>query len=188
MKALRRPLRRFWRQQTGTAAVEFALIVPLMLTLYLGTSEAAALLTADRKVQTISGVVGDLVARANKTITRDQMEDYFEAATSVMAPYSTAALTQTITAVSISGTGETSVMWSVRFADGHLSDATDEHPIGKPYALPAEMVAIAQGQTVIASDARYSYLPLLGIVFKSAVDLNRSAMFMPRFGGRIDLS
>ena len=179
---------RFWRKETGTAAVEFALVVPLMLTLYIGCSEAASLLTADRKVQTVSGAVGDLVARANKVITRDQMKDYFEAATSVMAPYSTGNLTQTVTAVSVSQTGQTSVLWSVRFADGKLSDAAADHPTGKPYTLPAETIAIAKGQTVIASDARYAYKPLLGIVFKDTVDLSRSAMFMPRFGGRIDLS
>jgi len=179
---------RFLRKETGTAAIEFALVVPLMLTLYIGSSEAASLLTADRKVQTVSGAMGDLVARANKTITSDQMKDYFDAATSIMSPYLTSGLTQTVTAVSVSASGQTSVLWSARFADGKYSTTVPEHPKGKPYALPAETVAIAKGQTVIASEAKYSYRPLLGIVFKNTFDLNRSALFMPRFGGKIDLS
>ncbi|KQT49430.1 hypothetical protein ASG47_03610 [Devosia sp. Leaf420] len=187
MGKLMKYLRRFIRKETGTAAVEFALVVPLMLTLYLGSSEAAALLTADRKVQTVSGAVGDLVARANKTITSDQMKDYFDAATSIMTPYVTTGLTQTVTAVSVSSTGQTTVLWSVRFADGRYSGTVADHPKGQPYTLPAETIAIAKGQTVIASEARYAYKPLLGLVFTSTFDLNRSALFMPRFGGRIDL-
>jgi len=188
MGKLTRYLQHFWRKETGTAAVEFALVVPLMLTLYVGCSEAASLLTADRKVQTVSGAMGDLVARANKTITSDQLKDYFDAATSIMSPYVISGLTQTVTAVSVSSTGQTTVLWSVRFADGKYSGTVAEHPKGQPYTLPAETVAIAKGQTVIASEARYTYKPLLGIVFKDTFDLNRSALFMPRFGGKIDLS
>lgn len=179
---------RFMRRDNGTAAIEFALVVPLMLTLYVGSSEAAALLTADRKVQTVSGAMGDLVARANKTISGDQMKDYFDAATSIMSPYETAGLTQTVTAVSVSSTGQTTVLWSTRFVDGQYSNTVAEHPKGESYPLPAETIAIAKGQTVIASEARYSYKPLLGIVFTNTFDLNRSALFMPRFGGRIDLT
>ncbi len=188
MRELIVSFRRFLRRENGTAAIEFALVVPLMLTLYVGCSEAASLLTADRKVQTVSGAVGDLVARANKTITSDQMKDYFGAATSIMSPYATSGLTQTVTAVSVSSTGQTSVLWSARFADGKYSTTVTEYPTGKPYSLPAETIAIAKGQTVIASEVRYSYKPLLGLVFKNTFDLNRSALFMPRFGGRIDLT
>jgi len=188
MGTLVKLLRRLARKETGTAAVEFALVVPLMLTLYVGSSEAAALLTADRKVQTVSGAMGDLVARANKTITSDQMKDYFDAATSIMSPYETAGLTQTVTAVSVSSTGKATVLWSTRFVDGKYSKTVAEHPKGQPYALPAETIALAKGQTVIASEARYSYKPLLGIVLKDTFDLNRSALFMPRFGGKIDLT
>ena len=39
----------------------------------------------------------------------------------------------------------------------------------------------------IAAETDYNYPPLLGIVFKNAFDLHRSALFMPRFGGTISL-
>lgn len=187
MNRLMRFLGGFLKQSSGAAVVEFALIVPLMLTLYFGCSEAAALLTADRKVQTVSSTIGDLVARSNKTITADQITDYFQAATSVMAPYATANLVQTVTAISISDTGQTSILWSVQFKKGVLSTSVASHPKGKPYALPAEMIAIAKGQMVIASEAYYPYKPMLGLVFKNTLELDRSALFMPRFGGQITL-
>lgn len=181
-------LRAFIRRETGVAAVEFALVVPLMLSVYLGCTEAAALLTADRKVQSVAGAIGDLVARSNKTIAQDQLQDYFSAATSIMTPYGTSGLVQTVTAVSVSNAGEATVLWSVRYEDGDLLTSVPEHPRGSTYALSAEMKAIATGQTVIAAEARYGYRPLLGLVFKESLDLNRSALFMPRFGGTISLN
>ena len=181
-------LRAFARRETGVAAVEFALVVPLMLSVYLGCTEASALLTADRKVQSVAGAIGDLVARSNKTIAAGQLEDYFLASTSIMAPYSTTDLIQTVTAVSVAANGDAKVLWSARYENGNLAKTVAEHPKDSLYDLPAEMKAIATGQTVISAEAEYSYRPLLGLIFKEALDLNRSALFMPRFGGNITLN
>lgn len=178
----------FARRETGVAAVEFALIVPIMLSVYLGCTEAAALLTADRKVQSVAGAIGDLVARANKTLPQSQLDDYFDAAASIMAPYDASKLVQTVTAVSVSDQGKATVTWSVRFENGVLSNVVPEYPKDAPYSLPQEMIDIATGQTVIAAETRYSYRPLLGVVFKNELDLRRSALFMPRFGGTITLN
>jgi Flp pilus assembly protein TadG len=185
---IRRILGKFWRFDAGVAAVEFAMVMPIMLLVYFGCSEAAALLTADRKVQSVAGAVGDLVARANKTLPRAQLEDYFEAASSIMAPYDVSGLVQTVTAVAVSADGEATVTWSRRFENGVLSDVVAEHPQNAPFDLPEEMIAIATGQTVIAAETSYNYRPLLGAVFKNELDLRRSALFMPRFGGTITLN
>lgn len=178
----------FVRRDAGVATVEFALIVPLMLSVYLGCTEAAALLTADRKVQSVAGAIGDLVARSNRTIAASQLEDYFLASTSIMAPYSATNLVQTVTAVSVSATGQATVLWSARYENSDLSTTVAEHPVNSEYDLPDEMTAIATGQTVIAAEVDYSYRPLLGVIFEEALDLNRSALFMPRFGGTITLN
>jgi Flp pilus assembly protein TadG len=187
-KSFFKTLAAFFCRERGVAAVEFALVVPLMLSVYLGCTEAAALLTADRKVQSVAGAIGDLVARSNKTITQAQLEDYFLAATSIMDPYDTSELVQTVIAVAVAANGQATVLWSARYEDGALSKTVAEHPKNSAYNLPAEMKAIATGQTVIATEAEYGYRPLLGIVFKDALDLNRSALFMPRFGGTITLN
>lgn len=185
--AFLRVLGAFFRRETGVAAVEFALIVPLMLSVYLGCSEAAALLTADRKVQSVAGAIGDLVSRSNKTIEQANLRDYFLASTSIMSPYDTVGLVQTVTAVSVSAKGAATVLWSARYEKGALSTTVAAHPKGSPYDLPTEVKAIATGQTVIAAEVEYDYRPLLGVVFKEALELNRSALFMPRFGGTITI-
>lgn len=180
--------RKFVRRQNGVAAVEFALIVPVMLLVYLGCSEAAALLTADRKVQSVAGAVGDLVARSNKIITEAQITDYFAAARNIMVPYDPNGLIQTVTAVAVSNSGKATVTWSVRYAGGKLSKSVPGRAVGSTFPLPKEMADIAFGQTVITAESDYGYTPLLGIVFKSEIDLRRSAMFMPRHGTAITLN
>ena len=53
---------RLTRDDRGVAAVEFALILPLMLTLYLGCAELSQGLIATRKSTNVAIALSDLVA------------------------------------------------------------------------------------------------------------------------------
>lgn len=188
-------MRRIWRRllvrlrqlplaEDAVAAVEFALILPIMLLLYVGSVEASALISMDRRVQSVAGAVGDLVARSDGTIPTATLRDYFRAAGSIMTPYPPATLRQVVTLVRVLPNGTTSVVWSRQYVNGTYSVNTD-HPVNSAYTLPAEMVTIARGKFVVAAKGTYSYLPLYGIVFDRPVELVRENFFMPRFGGSI---
>ena len=41
---------------------------------------------------------------------------------------------------------------------------------------------------MIVSETQYSYKPLMGIVFQTALTMNRQAFHLPRFGGNIAYS
>ncbi|UYN99333.1 MAG: pilus assembly protein [Devosia sp.] len=190
-------LHRLALSERGAAAVEFALILPVLLFIYVGTLEASALISMDRKVQSVSGAIGDLVARSEVSLTSSQMRDYFRAAGGIMTPYSSAPVEQVVTAISVSSDGETSVLWSRQYHGGEYEDGVfvegtyevgEEYSPGDSYPLPEEMIAIALDSTVIAAQASYSYTPLFGIVIDQAVNLHRSSYFMPRFGGSIALN
>ncbi|MBJ3784643.1 TadE/TadG family type IV pilus assembly protein [Devosia sediminis] len=176
--------RRLRRGESGVAAVEFALILPIMLLVYVGTLEASILITMDRKVQSVAGAVGDLVARMEERVTATQLQDYFRAASGIMTPYSSADVRQVVTAVAVDADGVATVVWTRQFEDGDYSSTTP-YTVGNPYPLPAEMIAIARERTVIAAEASATYTPLLGVIFEMPVDLHRSSFFMPRFGGDI---
>lgn len=180
-------LRRLLRAERGVAAVEFALILPIMVMVYVGTLEGSMLITMDRKVQSVAGAVGDLVARADETLSMTQMQDYFRAASGIMTPYSTDDVHQVVTAVRVAADGTTSVAWTLQYEDGDYSSSTP-HTVGAPYPLPAEMIAVSRERMVIAAEASYTYTPLLGVIFNTPVDLYRSSFFMPRFGGEISLA
>lgn len=194
------PLRAFRRlraSRSGAAAVEFALILPIMLFLYVGTIEASALISMDRKVQSVSGALGDLVARVETRVTSTQLRDYFRAASGIMTPFPATQVRQEVTVVSVADDGQTSVVWSREFFGGTYENGVlvgstfqvnADHPPGSAFPLPEATVNIARGGTIIVADATYSYLPLYGIVFNQAVNLHRASYFAPRFGGSIGIN
>lgn len=184
VQSLLHKFRSFARAERGVAAVEFAMILPVMLAIYVGCTEAGGLLITDRKVQSVAGAVGDLVARSNKNLPRADLEDYFLAATSIMSPYTVNGLKQTVTAISVSQAGEATVTWSLEFTDGEMGPST-RHAPSDDFDLPDEMIEIARGQTVIAAEADYAYRPVVGLFFDPRIDLHRSNFFLPRFGGSI---
>lgn len=173
-------------REDGVAAVEFALILPIMLLVYIGTVEASALISMDRRVQSVTGALGDLVARSSETITDATMQDYFQAASGIMTPFPADELTQVVTQVFVDEDGEVEVVWSRQYVDGAYGVGA-KHAVGAEFALPQEMIDIALDGFVIVSETTYSYTPLYGIVFDQPVQLYRENFYLPRFGGSISV-
>jgi Flp pilus assembly protein TadG len=173
--------------EEAVAAVEFALIVPFLITLYFGSIEAAALFTVDKRVSSISSTIGDLVAQWDPedgdltTGTGGTLTDYLNASTGIMSPYSTVGLKVVVTLVQVKNDGTTKVLWSKANAAGTAKTT------GATYAdlgttSTTQMNTVSRGGCVIAAEVTYSYLPVLGQVFDVAVNLKHTNYFLPRFG------
>jgi Flp pilus assembly protein TadG len=179
---------KFPAAQGAVAAVEFALIVPLLLFLYIGSNELSEAISADRRVTLVSSTIGDLVARANGTLLQADLNDYFIAADNILFPLPIGPLEQIITSVSVDPKGVVTVVWSKR------RDGSDGHTVGSSYELPAAMIDAAANPAaptisyVIVSEASYPYEPLAGLIFKAAVPLYHRSFFIPRFGGKITIA
>ncbi len=177
-------LLRLRRDERGVAAVEFALVLPILLLLYFGAIESASLFTADRRVATVAGTIGDLVSRAKRTISEDDLNDYFQAASAIMMPLPTGPLRQTVSLISIDSDGLAKVVWSVPF-NGGVERADDSI-----YPLPATEKINEIGRQeglLVVSEVIYSYRPLFGIVYPNALSLNHEEFFLPRFPGGITI-
>ena len=176
-------LRRFAKDIRAAAAVEFALIVPLLLLLFLGTIEASSLITVDRRVNIISGTVGDLVSRWDPdagAISSSELTDYFRASEGIIYPYSTTGLKQVISVVQVAANGTTSVMWSCGYNGGTKRATSSAYT-----SLPPHMNELARGGYIIASETAYSYLPVLGMVYTEALDLYQESFYLPRYDAYI---
>ncbi|HEV7346393.1 MAG TPA: TadE/TadG family type IV pilus assembly protein [Devosia sp.] len=180
-------LTRFRRVEDGTAAVEFALVLPIMLMLYIGSVEVSLLISMDRKLQSVAGALGDLVARSDGSISAGTLDDYFKAAAGIMTPHSTDELKQVVTQVKLTDTGIATVVWSREYSGGDVSVGTKYLDGEEIENFPAAMKAVAGDNYVIIAEGSYAYPPLYGFAFKSTVNLYRQNYFMPRFGERIDI-
>src|SRR5262245_25125894 len=107
----RRPVRRLLRDKRGVSAVEFAMLLPLMVTLYLGGVEVSQAVAIDRKVTLISRSLGDLVAQAT-TVTNNDMTNILNATAAIIVPYQDSKLKIVVSSVAIDAAGVAKVAWS----------------------------------------------------------------------------
>jgi Flp pilus assembly protein TadG len=77
-------LNRFARNRAGVAAIEFALILPIMVLLFLGLVDVTALISDNRKVSYSANLVADLVTRLDTPTTPARIADSFRAVDLVM--------------------------------------------------------------------------------------------------------
>ena len=95
----------------GIAAVEFALITPAILGIFLGTAELSQGVAVDRKVTITARSLSDLVAQST-TVSDADMTNIFNAATAIMTPYSASPLKARVSAVNIDASGNATIGWS----------------------------------------------------------------------------
>lgn len=175
--------KRFPGAREAVAAVEFALVMPLLLLLYLGSLELSQLISIDQRVTNIAGTVGDLVSRTNGTIAAATLTDYFQASTAIISPFLTTGLTQVVTLVKVDATtGVATVVWSQAYNGG---TAKIVNSVYGPTTLPTAITSISKGSYVVVSEVNYPYLPLLGLFFKSTFNLYHQNFYAPRYAGKI---
>ncbi len=168
-------LSRLARDRTAVSAVEFALILPLMLTLYIGGIQISEALSINRKVSHVTSTLADLVTQS-KSLTNSDMNNIFDASSSVMAPYSVDTLQITVSEIKIDANGNASVVWS----DARNANALS---VGSSVTLPA---AIAQANSyVVAAIAKYPFTPVIGYVLTGSFDLKSTYYLKPRLSDYI---
>jgi Flp pilus assembly protein TadG len=166
-------------EQSGIAAVEFALILPLMLTLYIGTAELTNAIMASRKETLVSRTLSDLVAQqpASTNIGDSDFTSIFAAATAIMSPFSATNLKMTITSVEFvanskaaSGTGyDAKPRWTVTQNGGTKRPCAVLTMVANT-ATPSSTTmptGIYQSGSVIVADTSYTYTPAFGSSFMS---------------------
>lgn len=86
MLTRRRILGRFRRAEQGLAAVEFALILPVMIALLFGMAELSSAVFCRTAVAQMASTVADLVAQKNSVSSND-IQNVYNAANIILYPY-----------------------------------------------------------------------------------------------------
>ena len=100
-----------WRDQRGVSAIEFALLAPIIILMYVGTVEIGNLLTVDRRVEAVASTAADLTAQV-KQVSNADLADIVAASTSILAPYSTTPLKVVLSSVVADQNNNGKVAWS----------------------------------------------------------------------------
>ena len=171
---------RIGRDERGVAAVEFALIVPVMILLWLGGVEVTSALSVDRRVHALASSIGDLASRS-KSLTYAEVDDIFQIAPGAMFPYSTDGIGLRVTAINVDSAGAAKVAWSR--AKGTYSAL----PIAaSAQAMVPDALRVADTQ-VIMSETSYGYRPTLGYVITGTLPLTDRMFYTPRGVRRVQL-
>jgi Flp pilus assembly protein TadG len=170
-------IRGFLRERSGVSAVEFALLLPFMLTLYLGGTEITQAVTIKRKTTIVTRTIGDFVAQSS-TITNAQMLNIMNATKAVVAPYAQGNLKIVVTSVGIDGANNATVVWSDATANG-----TAKTP-GTSVTLPTGLNAFPN-TTVIWTEAEYTYTPPIGHMITGDMVLSDKMYMRPRLVSRV---
>jgi Flp pilus assembly protein TadG len=154
----------------GNAATEFAVIVPLMLTMFFGTVEFSSGVAADRKVTLVARTLSDLTSQSTAVSDTD-LANFQTTGKAILTPYPTALLSSTITELYVDAT---TLVARVQWSKGAMPRGT-----GTPVTIPAAL-KIA-GTYLIYSEVNYTYVPAVGyLMAKSGITLSDSTYTRPR--------
>ena len=170
IRRLRSFLSRWRDDRRGVSAIEFALIAPFMITLYLGAVEVSLALSIDRKITSAASALADLVAQ-DDVITDGEMNSIMTAGNAIVAPFDTAPLEVRISSVMMDSSGDVSVQWSD--ADG-MPPLTE----GGSVAMPAGVMQT--NRSVIMVEVSYTYETMFSELGMSKFDIREVFYLRPR--------
>jgi Flp pilus assembly protein TadG len=110
------------RDRRGVAAIEFAFIAPVLLSLYFVTMEVSQGIEVNKKVGRVGSMVADLVTQ-QQTISVSELNAILAIGESILQPYNRSKPTITITAIQITdeNTPKVVVAWSRKLTNGATS-------------------------------------------------------------------
>ena len=111
MRLIRRACGRLIDDIRGVAALEFALLVPILCLLYVGMAEVTQGAMAERRTAHTASTIGDLVAQSS-SVTQAGVTQVFSIGAAIVYPYPTDSLKMRITSVVADAQGKTTVVWS----------------------------------------------------------------------------
>jgi Flp pilus assembly protein TadG len=179
------------RNESGMAAVEFSLILPILVLLWIGGVEVTEALSVDRRINNLSSAVGDLVARS-KVVTYADVTSIFNLGPKAMYPAcdisgkpscTSQGLAMRVTAVDMNASGTGSVAWSRATGVTAYTSAADN---SKMNTLVPVTLRVPNTQ-VIMSEVYYNYKPAVGYVITGTKALSDRMYFVPRLVTKVQL-
>jgi Flp pilus assembly protein TadG len=157
----------------GVAAVEFALIVPLLLSMYFVTMEVAQGIEANKKVSRIGSMVADIVTQ-QQTIHKSELEAIMRIGEATLQPYNRSEPSITITAIEVTDEAAPAVkvVWSRKLVAGAFSAGAAK---GSTTTVPATLKI--KGSFLVRAESSLAYRPVITWAASAKPTLGLTAAF-----------
>ncbi|MFC0634447.1 TadE/TadG family type IV pilus assembly protein [Brevundimonas balnearis] len=174
MRAIRR-LGGLPQARDGVAAVEFALIAPLMILMYFGIAEFTEAYMAQKRAGHVASVIADLTSQET-ALNQDMVDDIFAAGEHIMDPFTATTLSQRLTSIERRANGTTAVQWSRTRGSGSF---------GSTAAIPIPDDVLENGETIIVAEVQYAYTSTAAELLPGEVTFRSRYYLRPRLTNRI---
>jgi Flp pilus assembly protein TadG len=161
-----RTLRRFAvDEKSGLAALEFAIIAPMMILLVFGSVDLIDTLGANKRAQNAASSIADVVAR-DDAVSNAEITGLWAALDVLMYPDEGASMKMRVSSVRIESTTSARVVWS----EGHGMTA---RVANTTVSLPSQMMT--PGTSVIMTESSYPYTAPLGFLHTGSRNLEHES-------------
>lgn len=165
--------RRFVHNDRAIAAVEFALVLPLMLFIFVGVGQVGEAVEISRKVTLTSRIVTDLVTQYT-SLSCETLSTILSASAEVIAPYSANNLTITVSEISTNSKGAATMTWTATLNSSSSSCSAPSSTFTLPTALDQDNISLIYGQV------SYNFTPVLGYKIIGTININDHIYMSPR--------
>ncbi|PZP52210.1 MAG: hypothetical protein DI595_07320 [Agrobacterium fabrum] len=124
---------RFSRDRRGVGAVEFAIVFPILLALYLTSFELTIGYNTYKRVSSAAATINDLISKTG-SVDKTYLTGMQDVATAVFAPYNTKGLQLKISGIKIDAQKQAKIAWS--WDEKNLRP----YAVGSSVAVPARLL------------------------------------------------
>jgi len=178
---MKRWLLNLWHDNRGVAAVEAALMFPVLLTLFIGCTEVTFKIWSTQKAEKLAVTLADVVAQT-QTVAKEDLEYMVGASDNIMEPFDfgTDGVVYISSVYVTQGETVAKVNWQCKMA-GSFEALSKVGVTGADAVLPEDMTLVERDNVIVA-EIFYKYTPIApGLMFDEGI-VYRRAFFKPRLG------
>jgi Flp pilus assembly protein TadG len=172
MAFLTRISRHFIASTRGVAAIEFAMIMPVLAILFLASFDGGRAIAIYMKVRSATYAL-DAITNQYTQIQSTDMSSIVGATSVILAPYSSTPVAVTISQISVNSASNATVSWSYSFNGTALTQ-------GATVTVPSTLSTCGTYPCyLVFGQVSYSYTPIFGF-FGSSINLSDNLYVTPR--------
>ena len=175
---LQRLYRRFAASTRGVAAIEFAMVLPVLAGLFLTTFDGGRALAVYMKVRAATYALDAIANQYTVTdpIQATDMTNIVGATSAVLAPYSGSPLVVTLSQIAVNSSSNATVAWSYSLNGTALTPGN-----APPTPLPTNLTTCGTYPCyLIYAQVSYTFTPMFGFFTSGSINLSDALYTTPR--------